>query len=192
MIFRYSQNQSTSNLSISAIAAGENYIGHIGGTTRVVSGEFNRPANTDAYVANDVVNDGNDDIAIPDAARVGAGTGYITRIHLATNKASITPRFRIHFSATNNFFTNKTDGVQIAIPYTDIADDAYIGYYDMPAMVSTGANGMSYAFDSTMRLPFDLTGKGASTTIYYLIETLDPFTPDSGQSFRVAVGVEQN
>lgn len=174
------------------LAAGEAHVGQIGGTTTRIALDFTRPANTTAYTANDVVSS-NAALTLTNALRRNGSSGYITSLTVTTdNSTAMTPRLRVHFASTSTGVgTVLTDNSPVANTYALLADQYYLGYIDLPAMVSTGANTASYTRDITSRLP--IMGKaGEGAQIYCLIETLDAFTPSSGQKFTVSVGVEQN
>jgi len=89
------------DVAVASIIAGETHIGEVGGNLVTVQTEFTRPANTTAYLANYVVSNSTSAttmIVLSNVLRKVGGTGYITSIRLTTDKKSITPRFRIHFS----------------------------------------------------------------------------------------------
>jgi len=173
------------------LPAGEIHLGEVGGNLTMISTEFTRPADTTAYAANDSVSDSTSSTtmqALANAARVSGGSGYITGIRITTDKKSITPRFRVHFFNTNGA-TVTNDNAAFKTAYADISK--YVGYWDMPAMI-TGADTTnstdSRSVDLTMRIPYTC----AATTLYFLLETLDAFTPASGEKFTVTVFLDRN
>ncbi len=165
-----------------------NHIGQIGGTTEIKKGSFTRPANTTAYAANDIVSDNFMQVIKP-SARIIGGTGYITGFKLVTNKV-ITARFRVHFGKSINFFTTLTDNVANNQTYADLTDANYLGYVDFLALSSGGNTTTSYVMDNTQRFPYASTD--ANIELYFVLETLDSFTPDSGQQFTLSIATEQN
>jgi hypothetical protein len=173
------------------IAAAENHIGEVGGNLTTVSTQFTRPNDGNAYAANDVVSDSTSVTtmqALAAAARVSGGSGYITGIRVNTDKKSITPRLRVHFYNTTGA-TLSADNAAWQDRYAD--NSKYVGSWDMPAM-RTGADSASstnsYAEDLTVRIPYTC----AATTLYYVTETLDIFTPAANEVFTVTVFLDRN
>lgn len=183
----------TTALTGIVLAAGENHIGEVGGFGDRLFGEFTRPANTTAYNANDVVSDNvttTTPCLLTNALRVNAGTGYIVRASLVTNKKSITPRFRVHLFNANTM-TIAADHAQFKEVYADNA--LRLGYFDLVAM-TTGADAtnsdLSRSQDNTLR--HFIKAAAATRNIYYVLETLDAFTPASGQLFRLQLFMDNN
>lgn len=180
---------------VAAIPAGENHVGEVGGKTVMVSGELTRVGggDTNAYAANDVVSNSTTTttpVEIANLARINGGSGYITGARLTTNQKSITPRFRVHLFSSNDA-TLAGDNLPHKELYADISKR--IGSFDLPNM-ATGADStnsdMSRALDFNLRIPFHC---GANTkSIWYVLETLDAFTPTSGQKFTLTLNAELN
>jgi hypothetical protein len=177
----------TTILNVS-LADSENHIGQIGGTTKIVKGSFSRPANTTAYAVNDIVSDNFVQVIKP-SARIVGGTGYITGFKLVTNKV-ITPRFRVHFGKSLDFFTTFTDNVVNNPVYSDLTNPNYLGYVDLPALSSGGNTTCAISMDNTQRIPFASTD--SNIELYFMFETLDAFTPDASQQFTLSIATEQN
>jgi len=181
------------DVDVTSIAAGENHLGEVGGKLATVSGSFTRPADTTAYTAGDVVSNSTSSttlLSISGCARVNAGSGYIVGARLITDKKSITPRVRVHvYNASNP--TVAADNAAMDIRYADVSKR--IGFFDLPAM-STGTDSTnstsSQAQDKTLRFPFVCAA--SSTTLYFLLEALDAFTPASGEAFTLVVDCDQN
>lgn len=159
-----------------------------GGLLASVSVEFTRPSDTTAYAANDVVSDSTSASTlqnIANFARYNGGSGHIVGARLTTDKKSITPRIRVHiFNASN-----PTVGVDNAAWRESYADNSKrIAFFDLPAM-TTGADttnsDMSRAIDMTLRIPF--IAAAGSRSLYYLLETLDAFTPASAEKFTLTL-----
>lgn len=158
------------------------------GTAAVVAVELTRPADTTAYAANDVVSNSTGTttlMAFAAFARVNGGSGYIVGARLATNLKSITPRFRVHlYNAANP--TVSADNAPHRSLYADLGKG--LGYFDLPALstaADTANSDSSRTLDFTLRVPF-LCAAG-SQTLYALLETLDAFTPASGQKFTLTL-----
>lgn len=171
-----------------SLGESENHIGQIGGTTKIVKGGFTRPANTTSYAANDIVSDNFMQVIKP-SARIITGTGYITGFKLVTTKV-ITARFRVHFGKSINFFTTLTDNVANNQTYTDLTNLNYLGYVDFLALSSGANTTTSYVMDNTQRFPY--ASVDANIELYFVLETLDAFTPDSEQKFTLSIATEQN
>lgn len=177
----------------SALPAGEAHIGEVGGRLLRVSAEFTRPADTTAYTAGDVVSDSTSAstlITLSNAVRVNAGSGYIVRASLTTDRKSITPRFRVHlFNATGA--TVSADNAAYREVYADAS--RRLGYFDLPAMLTpadTANSDMSRSLDNSIRFPF--VAAAGTTSLFALLETLDAFTPASGQKFLLTLVVDCN
>lgn len=173
------------------LTAGEAHLGEVAGNLAMVSTEFTRPNDTTPYGANDVVSDSTSATtmqALANAARVSGGSGYIVGIRVSTNKKSIVPRFRIHFFNTNGA-TLSVDNANHQEKYADLSKR--VGFWDMPAM-TTGADttnsDMSRSVDFTMRIPYVC----AATSLYYILETLDGYTPAAQDKYTVTVFLDRN
>lgn len=181
------------DVDVTSIAAGENHLGEVGGNMVRVSAEVTRPANTTAYTAGDVVSESESAstlLVLTNAVRVNAGSGYIVSARLNTDKKSITPRFRVHlYNASDP--TRSVDNLAHQDKYADSAKR--LGYFDLPAMTTatdTTNSDMSRSQDNALRHP--IVAAAATRTIYALLETLDAFTPASGEKFTLTLAVDSN
>ena len=174
-------------------AATEAHLGEVGGKLVRVTGTFTRPADTTAYAAGDVVSNNATTttlISLASAARVNQGSGYIVGCRVATNKKSVTPRIRVHLWNASNPTVSADNAAHKSV-YADIAKR--IGAIDLAAMATsadTTNSDMSSASDWTIRVPF--VAAAATTTIYAFLETLDAFTPASGDSWTLELMIDQN
>lgn len=173
--------------------AGEAHVGEVAGRIATVSAEFTRPSDTTAYAAGDVVSNSTSSttlLSISGCARVNAGSGYIVGATVVTNTKSLTPRIRVHvFNASNP--TVSVDNAALQEKYADVSKR--LGYFDMPAMTTgtdTTNSDMSRTVNFSLRFPFVCAA--SSTTLYFLFETLDAFTPASGEKFTLVLNVDQN
>lgn len=163
----------------------------VSGNLARIAHEFTRPADTTAYAANDVVSDNAATTTMQELVNAGlarAGSGYIVGVRVATDKKSITPRLRVHFFNTSGV-TLAADNAAWKEVYAD--SSKRVGYVDLPAMntaADTSNSDTSRAQDFTVRIPYIC----AATSLYYVLETLDAFTPASGQKFTVTVYVDRN
>ena len=142
-----------------------------------------RPANTTAYAANDAISDATSSAS--DIVSADLGPGYITGIPVATNKVSNTPRLRLHFYR-NTAPTQINDNAASTAPLdADLDANKYLGAVTMPEMTSGGGGDSSFATNMDLRVPLD------TDSYYFIIETMDVFTPASGQIFRFRFYVER-
>jgi len=174
-------------------AANEAHIGEVGGKLVRISGTFTRPADANAYIANDTVSNSTvatTPLALASVFRVASGSAYLVGLRLETNLKSITPRFRVHFFAVSNP-TVAADNVAHKEVYADAANRR--GYVDLPAMstaADTTNSDMSRAEDFTIRRT--MVEASGATGLWAVLETLDAFTPASGQSFTLVALFDQN
>lgn len=173
-------------------AATESHLGEVGGKLIFVTVEFTRPNDTTAYAANDVVSDNTVTTtvqAMANLARIASGTGYIVKARLSTDKKSVTPRIRVHlFSASDP--TVSADNAQWQDKYADASKR--LGYFDLPAMTTgadTSNSDMSRTFDLTLRIP---AISAANKSIYWVLETLDAFTPAALEKFTLELTMDNN
>jgi hypothetical protein len=160
------------------------------GLTPMVSKEVTRPTGALSYTANTVIANATNSInEMQNVVRENGGSGYITGIKISTNKKSITPRIRLHLYNANNP-TLAADNVTYKELYADT--DKRLGFIDLPTMTTADAtNGdMSRTVDFTQRIPFQCAA--ATTSLWFVIETIDAFSADSSQKFTVKFNVEQN
>lgn len=168
-----------------------------GGNKSEVSVEITRPANATAYIANDVVS-GTTTATIPSTFAIsttaklqqrGLGLGgYIVGARLKTDQESNTARFRVHLWNANTP-TLPADNAAFNRLYADNAK--CIGSFSLAAMTSpasvAGASDSAIE-DFTLRIPF--VGAADDPNIYATLETLDGFTPTSGQKFTLTLLAE--
>lgn len=173
--------------------ASEVHAGEVGRSFSSVSVEFTRPADVVAYGANDTVSDSVSATtvqAVTNLVRVNQGSGFIFGARLTTDKKSITPRFRVHlFNASNP--TVAVDNVAWKELYAD--ESKRLGFFDLPAMVTaadTAGSDTSRAQDMALRIPFKCAA--GTRNIFFVLETLDAFTPASGEKFTLTLYADLN
>ncbi len=121
--------------------------------------------------------------------RVAAGGGYLVKASALTDLKTCTARIRLHLYHTQP--DPIADNSPFLLLYAN--ESKRIGYVDFPAMAtedatnSTGAGALVTPNTSGGNLPMSVIAAAASRTIYGIPETLDAFTPASGQklTFRV-------
>lgn len=165
------------------LGAGSAMIGKVSGLIDpMVSGGFTRPNDTNAYVAYDVINDATGSAtneSIAGVATENLGSGYLT-VLLMTSSTAITPAIRIHFYNAAPT-TAKNDNAAWTFDKTNDATK-YLGYIDMPAL----QGGVSCSQFKSYK------AAAGSTTLYYELQTLSPFTPVALSTWAVQVIPDQN
>ena len=144
---------------------------------------FNRPSNTTAYTAGDVVG-ATGGSAIHTLTTAGPSGGYILiqSIAMATHDTSVPAgmaSFRIHFY--NASPTAIADNAAFDLLTTD--HGKYLGYVDLPAPQD---------FGSSIYTQTDYPGRlvklaAGSTSLFVEIETKGAFTPVSAVTFDLAI-----
>lgn len=180
-----------------AVSVDETNPATVKGNINVSPVTVTRPANSDPYIARDVVSDGSV-ITFANAVNKAGNSGYIVKVRLITNQSTNTARFRLHL------YTTAPSPIADNAPFTLLAANAAlrIGYIDLPACQTEGfasdaANtlwtmgGLNNASIQTPQgaLSFKTT---ASTSVFGILETLDAFTPTSGQTFFVELTFDVN
>ncbi len=87
--------------------------------------------------------------------------------------------------------TRSVDNLAHQDKYADSAKR--LGYFDLPAMTTatdTTNSDMSRSQDNALRHP--IVAAAATRTIYALLETLDAFTPASGEKFTLTLTIDSN
>lgn len=179
-----------------ALQPSENHIGEIGGKLKRASAEFTRPADTTAYTARDVVSNstGASTLMQFDIARVAGGSGYIAKARLITNNKAPTPRLRL-WLYTISTPTVAADNAAFTLLWANRANR--LGYIDFPALSTedpTGSDSASSIATSgtAFTIPLAFICAAGDTKLYGLLETLDAFTPTSGQQFYVELTADCN
>ena len=144
---------------------------------------FNRPSNTTAYTAGDVVG-ATAGSAIHTLTTAGPSGGYILiqSISMATPDTSVPAgmaSFRIHFY--NASPTAIADNAAFDLLTTD--HGKYLGYVDLPTPQDFGSSIYTQS-DYSGRLMKLATG---STSLFIEIETKGAFTPVSAVTFDLAI-----
>ena len=144
---------------------------------------FNRPSNTTAYTAGDVVG-ATAGSAIHTLTTAGPSGGYILlqSISMATHDTSVPAgmaSFRIHFY--NASPTAIADNAAFDLLTTD--HGKYLGYVDLPTPQDFGSSIYTQS-DYSGRLMKLATG---STSLFIEIETKGAFTPVSAVTFDLAI-----
>lgn len=158
-----------------------------------VTGAFARPADTIAYAANDVVSNSTGTPTANLLVFSGIGgqpdnTGFIVKAVLETNQAANVARFRLHlFNAPPS---RQGDNAPFTLLFADAMK--HVDYIDFPAMSSegtgsTGARAVAVVGFGNLPLAFNTPGV---IDLWGILETLDAFTPASGQAFWLRLVAE--
>lgn len=178
------------------IASGTNFTGLVGSDMKRCSDEITRDALAATIDAKDRVTELTPRaFQFLGAARKLEGTGFIVGASIKTNKAGITPRFRLHlYYGTADPAGTTADGAAYAEMY--VQNEKYIGFIDFPAMQSEGAGSdTSKAQNMDVRIPYVLAAApitGSTDDIWGDIEALDAFAADASQKFRVTILTSNN
>lgn len=170
----------------------ENHIGQVGGTTRVVTAAFVRPADTVAYAVGDLIGAsttaGASNILTFNAARILGGSGRIIRMRGFTDDPDCVATIRLHLMKTAVAST-----VGDNAPITKTVPNYALGYGYADITFSAGAvannifsNGAKGYMANVPAIAFDV--EATTANIYALMEARTAFTPKSGQ--RIGVSLE--
>lgn len=171
------------------MTASEVHAGQVGGEMVTVAVEITRPANVTAYTAKDVVaaDAAVAPIALSNVARKVGGSGYIVGAKLVTDQSTNVGRFRIHLYRTTH--VTPADNAAFTLLYANRANR--LGSIDIGPLGTEGAGSdAAVGQNLDVRLPF--VADGAARQLLAVIETLDAFTPTSGQKLHLELFVEQN
>lgn len=170
------------------LLAGENHIGSVGGHTVQQAFSFNRPSDTTAYSANDAVTDSTS-ATTPlswQLARTSGGGVTLKRFRLATNNASMAARLRLWLYRSSPA-SPPNDNALFQQSWGNVA--TRIGYVDFLTYV-TGSGVTDYF--GTFVLDNSVPVVPSAQTIYGILQTLDAFTPASGQTFNAYITAYQD
>ncbi len=169
------------------LGASEAHIGETGGKLTAVSATFTRPADTTAYAALDVVGAAvTANISFADAARVNAGSGYVAKARLMTDQSTNVARYRLHLYHTAP--TAIADNAPMTLLWVNA--DKRVGYIDFAACKTEGT-GSSAAGSINFTDHPAFVCAALSRNLFGILETLDAFTPATGQNYHVELTLEQ-
>lgn len=165
-----------------AISSGESSVGV----------ELTRPSNATAYATLDAISDSTSAPTVvytfTNLSRTNGKGGYIVKAQLATDLKTCTARFRLHLFDTAPTAINDND------PYLSLyANKATrLGTIDFPATATEDATNSTQATSQVTDIRMKYLPTTSSRTIYGLLETLDAFTPASGQKIYIKLSVDNN
>ena len=166
----------------SGFPASENHIGEVGGNLAIVQAGFGRLSNATPYAANTaVIRNGAIPISFPSTARAAGKTGYINSAICSTSLVAMTGQLRLHlFSVTP--LQVATDGNPFIV-HTD-NDLSVLGWIDFLTFNSGGTGSNASRSAGTLNpSPLAFRTEPTSTTIFGLVQSLNAWTPTSGQNF---------
>lgn len=162
----------------------------VGGRLVKANAGYTRPANTTAYTANSTVADSTTVptvLTFASLARLGGGTGYITKARLLTDQAANVATFRLWLYSVAPTAIN--DGAAFTLRYADRA--SLVGSIDLGPLAQEGAGSTgALGIDATVRLSFVCAS--GSRALYGLLETRSVFTPASGQNIDIELTADTN
>ena len=175
--------------------SGKNEGKQVKGLMTEVNAQIIRPADTNAYIANDTIADktsGATIITFASVARRNGGGGYITGLRIGTNKDDFLSQFRLHLFKTAP--TVLSDNAPMTAPlYADIA--SYLGHITLSTAILQAASSAVFAQqDTTIEPPVAIPYMCAdgSRDIYGMLETRIALTPASAQKFDIRMMIEVN
>lgn len=160
------------------------------GDTVVSSAAFSRPADTTAYLANDVVINATSNpthLAFLTAARGSGRGGYITKVRIATDQEANVASYRL-WLWYNTPPATLVDNSPMGLLWAQRA--VRLGYVDVGPMTTedTGVGDHAEAQVADVRFPYYC----ATSTLFGVLETKTAFTPASAQQFYVELTLERS
>jgi hypothetical protein len=190
-------DRTTASLKTKIVSMTPGYVIPVGSAVITSSATFYRPADSNIYAANDVVNNS---IVTPalitftNAARVTGGTGDIVKALLYTTGTTLTARMRLWLYP---YVANAlNDNAQFNLSLTTA--DWRVGYIDFPALSIDGTASqvgkaiVTAGWVPTTTLPLAYACADGSTTLYGMLETLDAFTPVTSTEFLILLTMKAN
>lgn len=164
------------------MSAGSSQFNSLVYTNNLVTWNFQRPATTIAYAANDVISNSTDPsslmIEFPNVFPVQNIFGYITGAQIITTDYSCTARIRAYLWSQQPGQSN-IDNDPFSSQYETLAITGYLGYLDFPAMAKYGATVFdSCAFTQITDCRLFIKSEN-SLKLWWTFQTLDAFTPIS-------------
>lgn len=180
------------DVDVLSIAAGENHLGSVGGTSTVVETSITRPADTTAYADGDAVTDSTstpNDSEFSGCSRVNDGSGVILSATLIDSVNGTVPTgFDLFLFDTAPTATN--DNTAFAL--TDANANDCIGVISFTSAsdgIDAGANNYIY-HKSGLNIPFVCSG--GATKLYGLLVVRGAYTPASAEVFQMRLGILQD
>lgn len=179
----------------SAIPAGENHIGAVGGHTVVVSGNFTRPNDTNIYAAGDTISDSTSaptSFYVDNCSRLNAGSGTLVSATIADSAAQST-KADLELWIFKDTFTNNNDNVAWQPSDANIQGGNLIAVIALGLEPYAGLNNCFYQWAATPGrggIPFVCAA--ASKKIYYALVVRNAYTPVAQERFDITFGIIQD
>jgi hypothetical protein len=157
----------------------------------IVGVELTRPADTNAYVVNDVVSDSTSApnvLTFANIARTEGGSGYIIKARMLTDQKTNVAAFRLHLYHTAP--TAQNDNAAFALLFANKASRIGIIDFDPMGTEDATTSDSAQTLWTSGHLHFVLPA--GSKTIYGQFETKTAFTPASGQKFYIELATDNN
>jgi hypothetical protein len=186
-LFPNSLGAKSSAGSLSVTPASDAFIPVVG-SLFPVSVSFSRPADVIGYAALDVISSSTlANLTFTNLARTNGGSAYIVKARLMTNQSTNTARFRLHLFHTAP--TAIADNAPYPLLFSNAANR--VGHIDFPSCTTegTGSDAARSKVDDG-RLSFVCAS--GSRDLIGILETLDAFTPSSGQQFFIELTADLN
>jgi hypothetical protein len=159
------------------------------GYQKGVSASFTRPANTDAYAAQDVVSNSTTAPALltfAGAARANGGSGVILSARHMKNSTGV-GSYRLHLY-TASTVAPINDNAPFTMLYANRA--SRVGFIDFNHVQAGAGSDSTNALTTFVNLPF-VCGASASA-IYGILTVTGAYTPTSGEQHFIELAVVQN
>jgi hypothetical protein len=173
-----------------ATPAGEAHIGQVGGTTVPITANKTRPNDTNAYAANDAVNESTSagtPWTFTGAARISGGSGLIIGVQAKCTDPAIVARFEVdlYTAAPAGAVNDNAEATQLV---ADIAN--FVGTIIVPALAKRTTNStFAIARDNTICQPFKTSG---SANLFGIVRILDADTPIAQSVLYITLDIVQD
>ena len=157
------------------------------GAVTVKGAAKTRPADATAYAAGDVISESTSagtGFTISNVVPISGGAGRIKRIVVRCSLININPALRIHIFDTVPANTVYNDNAPATTVYA--ASISEIATIDLPPMISGAANSGSVSQVQDKDISFLSSG----TDLTVILETLNTFTPSSGNTWYIEITSE--
>jgi hypothetical protein len=163
----------------------------IGAQTALVSASFTRPADTNAYVSGDAVNNSTSapqPLQFVSANHRGTQVGMIVGARLVKQGTGTSGTFRLWLFRAP--FTPPNDNAAFNIAWADRANR--LGYIDFTSWVAgTDCAESVGALSGGNEIPFDLSS-GDGSSIFGALQATAGYTPASGEQFMPELAIIQD
>lgn len=127
-----------------------------------------------------------------DLARIVGGSGYLVKAQLFTNQKTCTARFKLHLfnTAVSAYLDNAAYGT------LDTNKSMRTGEFTFPALGTEDSTASDQAkailTPGNDNFPLSYIANASDDDLYGMLQTLDAFTPASGQVFYIRISVDND